>query len=124
MAFRAFWRARVISWNSALGQENDFVHVGMELSRKADFSIDLTQAEFTNQLQPLETPPALWEARQRPLSDDEKLKRQCKLGELCWLAPVSRPDFCARLAQLASKVDDLQGSDFYRISDLIKTAEK
>ena len=57
-------------------QGNDFAHVGMELPQKADFSIELTQAEFTHQLEPLDMSPALREARQRPLSDDEKLKRQ------------------------------------------------
>ena len=45
------------------------------------------------------------------------------MGELCWLATVSRPDICARLAQLASKVNDLQGSDIYRFNALIKTVE-
>ena len=56
-------------------QENDFAHVGMELSQKPDCSIELTQAEFTRQLKPLDTSPALWKARQRSLSDEEKLKR-------------------------------------------------
>ena len=45
------------------------------------------------------------------------------MGDLCWLATASRPGICARLAQLASKVDDLQGSDIYRINALIKTAK-
>ena len=45
------------------------------------------------------------------------------MGELCWLAGASRPDICARLAQLASKVNDLQGSDIYRINALIKNAK-
>ena len=100
-------------------QENNFVHVGMELARKADFSVELTQAEFTRQLQFLDTSSALWKRRQTPLSDEEKLLCQCKMGELCWLATDSRPDICARLAQLASKVNDLQGSDIYRINALI-----
>ena len=45
------------------------------------------------------------------------------MGELCWLATASRPDICARLAQLASKVNDLQGSDIYRINALIENAK-
>ena len=95
--------------------------MGVELSQKPDFSSELAQGEFTNQLQLLETSPALWKARQRPLSGDEKFKCQCKFGELRWLATVSRPDIRARLAQMATKVYDLQGGDLYRINDLIKT---
>ena len=99
------------------------MHVGMELSQQPDFSVTLTQKEFTCRLQPLETSPALWKRRQGPLSDEEKLLRQCKMGELCWLATVSRPDICARLAQLATKVNNLQGSDIYRINALFKSVK-
>ena len=49
--------------------------------------------------------------------------RQCKLGELCLLATVPRPDICARLARTASRVNSLQGSDVYRINDLVKTVK-
>ena len=80
-------------------QENAFVHVGMELAQKADFSVELTRAEFTRQLKLLDTPSASWKRRQRPLSDEETLLCQCKMRELCWLATVSRPDICARSAQ-------------------------
>ena len=104
-------------------QENDFVQIGAKLSQRTDFSVDLTPAEFTHQLQPSDTSPALRKARQRSLSDEEKLKCQCKLGELRWLATVSRPDTCARFTQWASKVNESQGSDVYRMNDLVK-AEK
>ena len=71
----------------------------------------------------MDTSPILWADRQKPLGVEDKLLRQCKLGELCWLATVSRPDICARLAHIASRVNVLQGSDIYRINDLIKTVK-
>ena len=37
-------------------QENSFVHVGTELAQKADFSVGLTQAEFTRQLKFMANP--------------------------------------------------------------------
>ena len=49
---------------------------------------------------------------------------QCKLGELCWLATVSRPDICARLARISSRINELTGSDVYRINDLVKTVKQ
>ena len=64
-------------------QESDFVHVGMELSQGSDFSVRLTQSAFTESLLPMDTSPILWADRQKPLSDEDKLRRQCKLGELC-----------------------------------------
>ena len=49
--------------------------------------------------------------------------RQCKLGELCWVAAVSRPDICARLARIASRINALRGSDSYRINEPIRAAK-
>merc|ERR1712215_525615 len=71
----------------------------------------------------LGTSPQLWAARQKLLSPEDVKLCQCKLGELCWLATVSRPDICARLAQLSSKGNELQGSDIYRINALIKSVK-
>ena len=33
------------------------------------------------------------------LSSDEIKVRECKLGELCWVATISRPGICSRLAR-------------------------
>ena len=44
------------------------------------------------------------------------------LGRLCWLAPVSKPHLCARLARIASQVTPLQGSNVYRTDGRAKTA--
>ena len=104
-------------------QENNFVHVGMELSQDNSFSVTLTQKDFAEKLQPLGTSPQLWAARQKLLSPEDVELRQCKLGELCWLATVSRPDICARLARIASRINELTGSDVYRINDLVKTVK-
>ena len=49
--------------------------------------------------------------------------RQCNLGEVCWVASVSRPDICARLARIASWISALCGSDVYRINELVRAAE-
>ena len=57
-------------------------------------------AKITELLQPIPTAAELWASRRRRLEMGE-----CKLGELCWLATVSRPDSRARPAQLAPKVE-------------------
>ena len=44
--------------------------------------------------------------------------------DLCWLATVSRPDICARLARIASRINALQGCDVYRIDELVKIARE
>ena len=102
-------------------QENSFVHVGIELNQEANFSATLTQEGFAKNPHPLGTSPELRAARQKLLSPEDVKLRQCKLGELCWLATVSRPDICATLARIASRINSLQGVDVYRINNSVKT---
>ena len=79
---------------------------------------------FTKNLQPLGTSPQLWAARQMLFSPEDVNLRQCKLGELCWLATVSRPDICARLARVAPRINAPKGCDVYRINVLVRIAKK
>ena len=104
-------------------QESPFVHVGVELVQGNTFSVMLTQSDFAENLQPIPNSPKLWAARQKLLSPGNVHMRQCNPGELCWLAAVSRPDICARLARIASRINSLRCSDVYCINDLIKTAK-
>ena len=52
---------------------------------------------------------------------EETKQRKCKFGEPCWLATVSKPDICARLARTASRGNSLQGSDVYGTNDLVES---
>ena len=95
----------------------------MDLAQDSTSPATLTQGDFAKNLQPPPTTPKLWAARQQlPSPEDVKL-RQSELGELCWLATVSRPDTCARLARIATRINSLRGSDVYGINDLVKTAK-
>ena len=62
-------------------------------------------------------------ARQKkPPIGDTRL-RQCKHDENRWLEAAPTPDNFAPLARGASRAESLQGSDAYRISDLVETVE-
>ena len=88
-------------------QGGSFVHVGMELAQESTLSATLTQGGSSKHLQPLGTSPRLWAARQELLSPENAKLRQCKLGELFLLATVSRPNICAKLARIASRINAL-----------------
>ena len=100
-------------------KEGPFVHVGVELGQEEDFSATLTQDYSTKNLELLPAPPALWAGRMNPLSMDDAKLRQCKLGELCCVAAVSRPDICALLSRIASGISAIVGPDVYRIDELV-----
>ena len=86
-------------------QGSPFAHVGMRMLQANDYSVQLTQNDFSSKLAALETSPALWAARRQLLSPEDVLGGQCTPGELRWPASASRPGIRARLSRLASKVN-------------------
>ena len=95
----------------------------MALAQEKDFSATATQAGLTEDMKLLPTSPELWAGREKPQSMEHIKLRQCKLGELFWDATVSRPDICACLARIASRINALCGSDVYRINELVWAAK-
>ena len=102
-------------------KERDFVHAGMEFSQDKDFSAPLTHQKPTDALKPIPTTTGVRAARQRPLTTEKIRVCQCRLGKLRWLASLSRPDICARLAHLVSRVNSLSGCDISRANGLLIT---
>ena len=96
-------------------QKDDFTHICMEVLRGEDGSVEITQKTFTDLLCPIATSPSLRRVRNRALTDEELQTCQSKLGEPCWLATVSRPDICARLARFSANLSSLKVIDIYRI---------
>lgn len=119
---------------------SSLVHVGMELLQCCEFPEKLAEEEFTRNLKPLPAARGLVAGGCRNWVEitgcrncveigwklgveiGSKL-RQRILGGNCRLATVSRPDICARLARIASGANSLNGSDVYRINDLVKSVK-
>ena len=85
-----------------------FTHVGMELVQSENGDVELTQGSFTEAMQPIDTSPMLWKERVRLLPGEGSKLCQGKIGELCWLEAVSRPDIGARFARFASGIHVLK----------------
>ena len=83
----------------------------------------VTRKYFTEKLQLMPIPPPTPAPRQRLPSMEDIRNWPCKLEELCGRAKASRPDTCARLAQLAAKVNSFLARDFHRLNVLIQTSE-
>ena len=61
----------------------------IELAQDKDSSVALTWEGITKNLKFLLTLPESWAGREGPPLLGETKMRQCKLGEFCWVAPVS-----------------------------------
>ena len=105
-------------------REGSFVHVGMEVAQGKDFSVTSTQEDFTGNLKLLPTSPERCVGRKNSLSMADVKLRQRKCGELCWVATVARPDFCARVAKIAPRINALCGEGVFRTNELVRVAKE
>ena len=105
-------------------EEESFAQAGAAPAREKDFPAAWTEEDFTNNLNPPPTSPELWAGREEPLSSDEIKLRQCKLGELRWVATESRPAICARLTGSAPRINSLCGSDARQINGPVRAAKE
>ena len=97
--------------------------MGVELVQGKGVSATLTQADFTKNMELLTTSSSLCAGRKEPLSIDYMELRQCKLGELRWVATVPRPDISTMWARIVSRINALCGSDVYRVNVLARVVE-
>ena len=86
----------------------------------AQFLGKVDPGEVCEGSEPFPTSPELWASRQHPLPPDEIKLRRRNLGDACWSAILSIPDFCARLARIAPRANPLQRSNIYRKNDMAK----
>ena len=105
-------------------QEGFFANVGVELAQGKDFSATAAPGDFTENLKLLPASPEWWAGLKNPLSTDDGKWRRCKLGELCWVAAVSRPDLCARVAIHAPRINARCGCDVVRTNGLVRAAKE
>ena len=92
-----------------------FAPLGVELAQDKDSSATLTHLGFTKNVKLLPTSPSLWAGGKEPSSIDYITLRHCA-EESRWVAAVPRPDICARVARIASRINALCGSHVYRIN--------
>ena len=100
------------------------MRVGIKVYRPADSSAQSTRGDFTDAPKPIRTTLESRASRQRPPLMEGVRMCQCRPGELCRLATVSRPEFCVRVPPSGARANSPQDSGAHRLNDLIKSAKE
>ena len=89
-----------------IGTENTeiFDYIGVNLKQNDDFSITISQAEYTTSVQPISLDKQQLADKQRALTDAEKKQLRGLLGQLNWLAGMSRPEISFTVSELSSRI--------------------
>ena len=105
-------------------QSDAFAYVGISLKQNADFSITINQNNFAASIR--EIPLSNERAKQKlsPVTEEEAAKMRSVIGQLNWLAGITRPDLCFDVSQFSSKVKNAVVEDLVQLNKVVSRARK
>ena len=96
---------------------NSFNYIGIELHQNEDYSILLSQKNYIDNLEPIDIDDP---KNDRPLNSNEITKLREGLGQLNWVACMSRPEISFLVSELTSQTKSATVSDIKRLNKGIK----
>ena len=100
-------------------KQQKFVFTGIQISQQPDFSIELDQEKYVEDINPVNL---IKERRQLPqelANDDEKQSLRALVGSLQYAATNTRPDISARLSFIQAKLNQAQIKDILDANKLL-----
>ena len=98
-----------------------FRYIGIEIQQHDDFSISVNQNNFARSLTKLAIPVGV--DKHAPLSDSQRKNMRSKLGQLNWLANVSRPEISFDVCFLSSKQKESTLVDLQAVNKIISRVQ-
>ena len=98
-----------------------FTYIGIHLKQLDDKSIVVDQARYTESLKKVEIDPHRSPAD--PVSEKQRTSLRSAIGQLNWLAGVTRPDLAFDVCQLSTRVVNATGRELILVNKVIKRAK-
>ena len=105
-------------------QKGKFTFAGCEISQLQDYSVTVTQAEFSNALQPIEISNDKARSDNDPLSDAETSQFRGAIMKAAWRAGQTGPQFAARVNVTASKTNKATVQDLREANKILKEMKR
>ena len=105
-----------------VGKESNTVldYIGVNLKQNADFSITISQNEYTNNLEPIDLDPSRMSNSKEPLEKSEKTALRAVLGQLNWLSGMSRPEISFMVSNISSRISSATIHDILEVNKVVK----
>ena len=105
-----------------ISHEHDsaFKYVGIELVQCDDFSIIVCQKKYIDCISPIEIENARRSEKDEELTSDERRKFRGIVGQLSWVAGMSRPDVAFAVCQLSTRLHKATVKDMVRANKVAK----
>ena len=100
--------------------DDAFNYVGMQISQDKDFNIHINQTSYVESIRPIALCQERMTSTQSSLSNDETTLLRGALGQLNWLANMTRPDISFMVSKLSSNVTQATIADVKDANKVIK----
>ena len=105
-----------------ISHENDdaFTYIGVHTIQNPDASITVNQSTYTDSISVIPLDPDRLKDPQKRLNDDEVKLLRSALGQLNWIANMTRPDISFTVSKVSAHIKDAAVSHVKEINKLIK----
>ena len=99
---------------------SDLAYIGINLRQRNDHSITISQDAYIQNLQTIQLQQIDTSDKLRQLTDHERTLLRKALGQLNWLANISRPEISFTVSEISSRVNSSSVSDLLSVNKAIK----
>ena len=97
-----------------------FTYIGIDVKQNPDNPITVNQKIFTNTIQPITIPKERLTNKETKVDREEKKLLRGVIGQLNWLAVITRADISYSLCEASSKVEDATIADVLGVNKIVK----
>ena len=97
-----------------------FTYIGINTAQKPDGSITLDQTSYADTISTIQLPDEKLKNPQQPLDPKETSSLRSALGQLNWLANMTRPDISYTVSRVSGHIKHATVADIKEVNKLIK----
>lgn len=97
-----------------------FDYIGIHVEQNPDMSITLNQRSYIESLNIIPLTQDQLSNIHRNLNDNEKSQLRSAIGQLNWVANISRPEISYQVSNISSKIKDATINDIKEVNQIIK----
>ena len=96
-----------------------FTHLGVDLNQNSDGSILINQESYAKSINPIELSEDEFSNKEKQLKTNQITQLRCAIGQLNWLACVTRPDIAFDVSVASSNVKKATVSNIIHVNKII-----
>ena len=97
-----------------------FKYVGIDVFQNQDNSITISQNNFCNSINPIDIPRDRLANKEDPIRDNERTMLRGVIGQLNWLAGISRLDISFDVCQASTRIKDATVADVLVVNKIVR----